>query len=140
LEQDAWALHQLVGEAAQAPSPAAGDTDEAADLLSDDCSSDGEAGQPAAQAGLLSSLTLQALLGEDHGSPQQRGGTHGGGGVQASALAGYMSNLESNSNLLQRQLAHLHASTGGGGARPLRTARHLPGRREVFVLSKWLEV
>lgn len=47
--------------------------------------------------------------------------------------------------MLQRQLAHMHASTldGGGGTlapKPFRSARHMPGRREVFVLSKWLEV
>ncbi|KAI7835772.1 hypothetical protein COHA_010350 [Chlorella ohadii] len=46
--------------------------------------------------------------------------------------------------MVQRQMAHLQAGTSGRGAvpAPLRSARHgpTPGRREVFVLAKWLEV
>ncbi|KAI3438406.1 hypothetical protein D9Q98_000838 [Chlorella vulgaris] len=66
-------------------------------------------------------------------------------GTDPAALAAYISSLEDSSSMLQRQLAHMYASTldGGGGTlapKPFRSARHMPGRREVFVLSKWLEV
>lgn len=66
-------------------------------------------------------------------------------GAEPSALTTYITRLEEEDGLVQRQLTHLQASTSGGRAGlppPLRSARNplAPGRREVFVLSKWLEV
>ena len=113
--------------------------------------------------GCLSSLTLQSLLpGALHPSPSQHAGSWAGarppwapvGGeadldasrtglaAEPSALTAHIVGLEASSNVVQRQLTHLQASTstGSSGSVPFRSARHAPGRREVFVLSKWLEV
>lgn len=115
---------------------------------------------PAALEGCLSSVTLQSLMPSAQPSQQQQQSPlavqascswSGGGPLAAepSALTAYITRLEEHSSLMERQLTHLQASTSGGSAAdrtpfpaPLRSARHplAPGRREVFVLSKWLEV
>jgi hypothetical protein len=86
---------------------------------------------PKAAAGLKAS--------PPHGSPSPGAAP----GTDPAALAAYLASLQGSSNMLQRQLAHLHAAASGGGAPralPVRSARHASGRRELFVLSKWLEV
>jgi hypothetical protein len=68
--------------------------------------------------------------------------TRTGLAAEPSVLTAYIVGLEASSNVVQRQLTHLQASTSTGtsGSVPFHSACHAPGRREVFVLSKWLEV
>lgn len=137
-------------------------------------------GSEPSEDGRLSRLTLQALLPQ---RPVDAANSQPGVVLAAepSVLTAYITGLEEDSNLVQRQLTHLQASTssaatgnlgglsvgptgersaiGSGTAAgasaaapqhswaaissippPLRSARNAPGRREVFVLSKWLEV
>ena len=145
IEQDAMALRQLVAGAlppSQAGEPRVQDAGPH--------SLAAPSQQQAVQGGLLSSLTLHALLEEPHPRhPMHQHGSPPGAGAglpaDPSALAAYMAGLEDSSTMLQRQLMHLQASTsdgpvGNGVSKPFRSARHAPGRREVFVLGKWLEV
>ena len=129
---------------------------------------DGAPRAPAQLEGCLSSLTLQALLPsappsqanlQRHASLpwQARSSTWHDTGQHApdslagepSALTAYIAQLEEDSSVAERQLAHLQASSSGArgvakGALPslLRCTRKplAPTRREVLALSKWLEV
>lgn len=161
-EQDAAALEQLLGGATmpsprrqqQTPQPPPPSQQQAC------------ADQAPALDGCLSSLTLQSLLPTAQpsrgllqpqaslacqGSSWSAAAAHDTGQPPPSGLAGepsaltaYITRLEEDSTMVQRQMAHLQAGTSGRGAvpAPLRSARHgpTPGRREVFVLAKWLEV
>lgn len=121
-----------------------------------------------AVGGLLSSTVLQAILGTadvpgqqpeiELGAPLAQQSQHAscksGASPKASpplgssglvppgtgpaALAAYIASLQGSSNTLHRQL---HAGGGGGShALPARGARNASGRRELFVLARWLEV
>ena len=116
--------------------------------------------------GCLSSLTLQSLLPSAQPSRaqlQQQAslarqasgwsaaafhdtgqGAPAGLAAEPSALTTYICRLEEDASMVQRQMTHAQAGPSGRGAfpAPLRSARKppAPGRREVFVLSKWLEV
>lgn len=105
-------------------------------------------------SGSLTSATLQALLVQPVGGLQQ-GSPEPALLAEPSLLSSYIAGIEEDSRLVQRQMTHLQASTSGIGASAgraagwagvgalpptLRGARGMPGRREVFVLSKWLEV
>ena len=155
-ERDAQALQQVLGDGGVEPSRLEGSGQQPALQA---------APQQLPADGCLSTLTLQSLLpGGAQPSRSQHAGTRAGaqpqwapdGGeaeadldagpsrlaAEPSVLTAYIVGLEADSNFVQRQLTHLQASTstGASGGAPFRSARHAPGRREVFVLSKWLEV
>lgn len=173
VEQDAAVLQRLLGGGPPAPPTDAQPQPQSqaqAQAVGSPRAAQPTAPPPAALDGCLSSATLQSLLSAPqpgHMQQQQQpalqpscswagGGSSPPGGpllaAEPSALTAYITRLEEHSNLMERQLTHLQASTSGGGGggtlarapfpSPLRSARHplAPGRREVFVLSKWLEV
>ena len=161
-EQDAAALERLLGGGTM-PSPSRQQQQQPLPLLSQQQAC---ADQPPALDGCLSSLTLQSLLPTaqpSRGQLQQQASLArqgsgwsaaaaantgqpppGGPEAETSVLTAYITRLEEDSSMVQRQMAHLQAGTSGRAAlpAPLRSARHAPtpGRREVFVLAKWLEV
>lgn len=167
-EEDVQALQALLGGGGGGPAEG-----QHSGIAGPAPSQSGAAPAPADE-GCLSSATLQSLLPaapptQAQLQPQawlarqgsswvagpaahQDAGQPPGLAGEPSALTSYIMRLEEESSLVQRQLAHLQASTsscgGGGGAGQgalpslSRTARNplAPGRREVFVLSQWLEV
>lgn len=158
MEQDAAVLAQLLGGGEFSPvsgRPEHSTQPEASSIAGPE--------RPAATAsgatmegGSLTGATLQALTMDQPGCLRQgHGRPESGLSAEPSVLSSYIAGIEEDSRLAQRQLTHLQASTSGGGGRgpraggwaavgapppPLRSARGMPGRREVFVLSKWLEV
>lgn len=126
----------------------------------------GPAAGAASGEGALTSLTLQSLLPGTSPGTAVSAALPGWAGLGASAepsvLTAYIAGVDEEGSLAQRQLTHMQASTSGAyggsaaaaqrgqgaggwhavGSPPgtLRSARQVPGRREVFVLSKWLEV
>lgn len=162
-EQDAAALERLLGGGIM-PSPQQRQETQPLPPASQQQASGDE---PPVLDGCLSRLTLQSLLpaaqpsrtqlqqqaslvrqgsswsaaatAHDTGQPPPAGLA-----AEPSVLTAYITRLEEDSSMVQRQMAHLQAGTSGRGAfpSPLRSARHAPtpGRREVFVLAKWLEV
>ncbi|KAL4448019.1 hypothetical protein ABPG75_005238 [Micractinium tetrahymenae] len=157
-EQDAAAIAQLLGGGM---SIGLGPIAEASEQSLQPQSSSTGGPQPsfapvsggAGDNGSLTSATLQALLMQQPSSLQH--GQEPALSAEPSVLTSYIAGIEEDSRLVQRQMTHLQASTSGacgstgrsGGwaavgalPAPLRSARGSPGRREVFVLSKWLEV
>lgn len=159
VEQDAAALAQLLG-ASMELGPIAEASEQPLQPQASSVAMPERSNAPASGAavenGILTGATLQALLVQQPSKRWQGQGQPGPGlGAEPSVLASYIAGTEEDSRLLQRQMTHLQATTSGGAGAsgraagwaavgapppPLRSARSMPGRREVFVLSKWLEV
>ncbi|KAL4444954.1 hypothetical protein ABPG77_004004 [Micractinium sp. CCAP 211/92] len=159
VEQDAAALAQLLGASMQL-GPIAEASEQPLQPQASSVAMPERSNAPASGAavenGILTGATLQALLVQQPSKRWQGQGQPGPGlGAEPSVLSSYIAGTEEDSRLLQRQMTHLQATTSGGAGAsgraagwaavgapppPLRSARSMPGRREVFVLSKWLEV